>query len=644
MSIIDRLARRFGYVRPTSRMFFRRFDGAKTSRLSTGWTTLGTAIDAEIKMDLHALRARARDMSINNDHARKFLQMVTDNVVGPQGFTLQALAADPNGQPDRLARNVIEQAFFAWGRTGECDVTGRLSFADVCRLLARSLARDGEVLIRRVRDRSFAYGYRLQLLDIDRLDILDDRDLPDGNKVRMGVEMDTHGRPVAYWLLTQHPGSQRRDPGVENRRERVPADDILHGFIADRPEQTRGFPWMSSAMSRMNQLHGYEEAAIVAARTGAAKMGFFTSPDGSPNALADDKDDEGNFISEADPGALQVLPQGYDFKSFDPDYPTANYESFVKACLRGIASGLGVSYNTLANDLEGVNFSSIRSGTLSERENWMVVQNWMIDAILRPVFMDWLDAALLKGVLRMPNGSALPAGKREKFGAHTWQGRRWQWVDPLKDIEASRLAIQTGVASPQMIAANAGVDVDDVLEQLAEFEARVREKQIGLINLAPPPVAAPKETAVDQAVKLMAASVATRAAEPVIHAPPAAMPAPSPSVTVQLNSDHMNTAVDRLYDTIADQGRSLAAQIREDIAAMPIIIPAPVVNIAPAEVRVEAIMPELPAPAVDVNVELPAQFAIGSLPRRVTRTEITRNNAGEIVTSRQVEEDAEQAG
>lgn len=640
MSLIDRLARRFGYVKP---MMVRRFEGARIGRLASGWTTATTSADADIRMDLAALRARARDLAINNDYARKFLQMMVDNIVGPQGFMLQAQAADPNGQPDRLARMVIESAFSEWCRAGECDVTGRLSFADVCRQAVRAVARDGEVLLRRVRDRGFAHGYRLQLLDIDRLDIQYSTDLDNGNIVRMSVEMDRFGRPVAYWLLTQHPGATVRDPKATMARERVPASDIFHLFTPDRPEQTRGYPWMAASMTRINMLHGYEEAAIVAARTGAAKMGFFTSPDGGVDALADGQDSEGQFTSEAEPGAFQVLPQGYDFKAFDPDYPTANYADFVKSCLRGIASGLGVSYATLANDLEGVNFSSIRSGTLSERETYMVHQNWLIESLLRPIFLDWLDSALLKGVLLMPNGSALPAVKRDKFAAHAWQGRRWQWVDPLKDIEASVMAMQNGLASPYTIAAQQGVDIDDVLEDLATFQQAVKDQGVVLGKQEPaaPPVA---ETPIDQAVKLMAAAVATRAAEPVVHAPPAAMPVPAPSVTVQLNSDHMNTAVDRLYDTIADQGRSLAAQIREDIAAMPIVIPAPVVNIAPAEVRVEAIMPELPAPAVDVNVELPAQFAIGSLPRRVTRTEITRNNAGEIVTSRQVEEDAEQQG
>ena len=470
----------------------RSFEAAKSSRLNSGWSTANTKIDAELRGDLTALRARARDLSINNDYARKFLAMMTDNVVGPNGFTLQSQVADPSGKADSLARQAIETAFWNWGRAGECETSAKMAFADFCRLYIRTVARDGEVLVRRVRDRKFTFGYRLQMLDIDRLDVQHNELLSSGNIVRMGVELDNYGAPVAYWLLKRHPGEYMQQNTGAVTRERIPAAEIFHSFIADRPEQTRGFPWMASAMMRMNMLHGYEEAAVVAARNGASKMGFFTSPDGSAAPLSDGEDEVGNFTTTAEAGTFDVIPQGYTFQQYNPDYPTQNYDSFVKSCLRGIASGLGISYNTLANDLEGVNFSSIRSGTLSERENFMVIQNWMIETFLRPMFTDWLESALLKGVVVMPNGSALPPGKLGKFNVHNWQGRRWQWVDPLKDIEASVAAIKAGLSAPQIVAAQMGLDIEDVIDALQQ--ANEMALAAGLpAYCAPAPVPAPIE-------------------------------------------------------------------------------------------------------------------------------------------------------
>jgi lambda family phage portal protein len=343
------------------------------------------------------------------------------------------------------------------------------------------------------------FGFALQVIDVDRIDT--DYNVAaqgDQRQVRMGVGIDAYGRPVYYWLRTYHPGDMWMSGEVAQgvRRVRVPAADIIHRFVADRPEQLRGVPWMHAGMVQLNNLVGYEEAAIIAARVGASKMGFFTSPDGDPTPLADGADEDTDIpYTDADPGTFGTLPQGYGFQPFNPDYPHAMFGDFVKAALRGVASGFDVTYHSLGNDLTGVSFSSIRSGTLEERDLWMSKQAWFVDCFLEPVYREWLRMALAMGQITAANGSQLPIEKLEKFSAHVWQPRRWQWVDPLKDIEAARLAIKTGVASPQMIAAQNGVDIEDVLDQIAAFEQRVKDKGVTMVSLddsmsKPAPVAA----------------------------------------------------------------------------------------------------------------------------------------------------------
>lgn len=466
----------------------RRFDGAIVDRLTASWHATNVAIDFELRTDLNRLRARARDMAKNNEYAIKFLRMVRNNVVGPDGFTLQCRAADPNGDADSAANKAIEAAFDRWSRPGNCDVTGQLSFTDVCRLLIMALARDGEFMVRRVKDYG-EFGYQLQLQDMSRLDTLYNvQGSGSQNSIVMGVEIDKFRRPVAYhmWNAPQLPGDFTR------YRERVPASEIIHRYIPIETEQARGIPWMHGAMRRMNDLNGYREAAVIAARVGASKMGFFTSPDGKPPGV-DGEDDSGNFLTQASPGEFGVLPTGYGFESFDPTYPHDQFEQFTKATLRGIASAIGVAYNGLANDLEGVNFSSIRAGVLEERDEWLVIQNWFVSAFLVPVFEEWLDMALLRGAITLPNGAALPATKRPKFSAHVWQGRRWQWVDPLKDVQAAITAIDNGLTSPQQIAAQTGRDVEDVLDELARYQQMVKEKGV-VLRPTPPPRASASES------------------------------------------------------------------------------------------------------------------------------------------------------
>lgn len=464
----------------------RRFEAAVVDRLTASWLSACQAFDQDLRAGLDRLRSRARDMRQNNEYGAKFARMVRNNVVGAQGFVLQCQATDPNGQPDVAANAAIEAAWYRQCRPGNFEVTGKLGGNDAMRLLAETLSTDGEILYRKVRGKGAGeYGYQIQLLDVARLDTnYNVEGTATSNAVIMGVEVDRYRRPQAYHIFTAASGLNRH-------RERIPASEIGHHFIPMSIEQTRGVPWMHASMRLLNDLKGYREAAVIAARIGACKMGIYTSRDGAPPPN-DGEDEQGNFIRQAAPGEFEVAPEGYDFKTFDPTYPHDQFDAFCKAALRGAASGIGVAYHALANDLEGVNFSSIRSGVLEEREEWMVIQDWMIGSIVVSMFEEWLQCALLTGI-RMANGSVLPASKFEKFSAHTWQGRRWSWVDPLKDIQAAVTAIENGLASPQQIAAQTGRDVADIIDDIKRFRELLAAAGI---ELKPAPAQSPVAGAV----------------------------------------------------------------------------------------------------------------------------------------------------
>lgn len=108
---------------------------------------------------------------------------------------------------------------------------------------------------------------------------------------------------------------------------------------------------MHASMIRIHHLKGFQEAAIIAARIGASKMGFFVNSDGTapplnPDTMSDGEDAAGIPFTEVDPGQFGLAPPGYSFESFNPDYPSANYEAFIKAAKRDIGSGFGAAYHS----------------------------------------------------------------------------------------------------------------------------------------------------------------------------------------------------------------------------------------------------------------------------------------------------------
>lgn len=497
MSVIDIIGRWMGYpqtpaVAPRRRM--RGFDAAQINRLTASWGTQNVSLNQDLITQLPTLRARSRNLSVNNDYARKFLQMCETNIVGPTGFDLQwKPMRDEKTVDDEDAAN-LARAFWDWARRGTCEMSRQLSFCDVARMWVRCAARDGEFLTRVVRNpRVNKYGYALQVLDVDRLAFNMNEELRGGNVIKMGVEVSPFGEPVAYHLHTKHPGENTYQTYREGTIERVPAADIIHRFLPERPEQTRGFPWMVSAMLRLQNIGGFEDAAIVAARVGAAQMMLFETPENSMEDMADGQEQDGTLTFEAEPGTARALPPGFKPHDWSPDFPSEMYGAFIKACLRGISSGLGVAYNGLANDLEGVNFSSMRGGVLEERDNWMVLQNWLIESTLTGVALDWLRMSLLNGAITTKNGKPLPFAKLDKFANHEWQGRRWSWVDPEKDISAAQQGVDLRVTSRTRVAAQQGVAFNDVVAELGAEEKAI--KSAGLEVAPQPPAGAGKPPA-----------------------------------------------------------------------------------------------------------------------------------------------------
>lgn len=447
----------------------RNYAGGMLDRLTADFQGTNLSANQLLRNRLERMRMRCRQLVMDNDYARKFVSMVKSNVIGPNGIRLQARAQQDNGSLDTLDNQLIESAFADWGRMESCTVSRMLTWEDVQRQVVSSVAVDGEVLVR------FFPGngpgrFALQVIEGDFLDINHNEDLRNGNRIVMGVELNRFGAPVNYHLTT--PSNDNFVSGFSIRTEVVPADQMLHIFMQNRPDQNRGEPWMASSIRRLNNIGKYEEYELVAAREAASKMGFFTSQDGACQ-IPDGQGEE--IITESSPGHFEWLPEGVDFKPYDPDHPVSAFGDFVQATLRGAASGLNVAYNTLSNDLEGVNFSSIRSGVLEERENWRMLQNWIIGQFHDRVYRKWL-ATVIGDEEILP----LPPRRIRKFQNVKWQPRGWSWVDPLKDINAEKIAHELNVTSLSEIAAQRGKDLEEVFARMQADKALAEQYDVSL--------------------------------------------------------------------------------------------------------------------------------------------------------------------
>jgi lambda family phage portal protein len=454
------------FLRRKDKVQRRGFDAAKTSRLQAAGWGADTPYDKDILSSLSRLRGRSRDLAQNNDYVKRFLALLNTHVVGPKGIQLRC-SFKVQGEIDHSVNDEIEEQFRRWGKKGACDVTGKLSWRDVQRLVLQGVARDGEAFVRFVYSERYPYGLALQVIDPALLD--EQLSESKGERlISMGVELDEWGKPTAYYFKS---GRDTGEVVAGRHYRRIPAGEILHVFMQDMPQQTRGVPWIHTAMSRLKMLGGYEEAELVAARVASTKMGFFKQTGGAGYVGEDLKPDEdGNVIQKAEPGSFELLPEGVEFQPWEPEHPAGNFGPFVKACLRGISAGLGISYNSLANDVESVSYSSLRSSLLEERDHYVCLQNWLVENLCEAVYAKWLTGAVLSKKF-----TKITTVNMDRFDSPQWVARRWAWVDPLKDTKANILALEAGLKSRTEIISEQGRSLDDVFSEIVAEKAKAEK-------------------------------------------------------------------------------------------------------------------------------------------------------------------------
>jgi lambda family phage portal protein len=457
----------------------RRYDAAMPSNLTSDWLAWNTTANYEIYAAWRLATYRARDLERNNPHAKAFLRELCSNVLGATGIQFESkVRMQRGGELNEKVNTAAKRAWLDFRRRGNFDVTGTVSGLKFDRLVLRSIARDGEALIRIVRGYPNKYRLAFQLVEPDYLDLWHNAvlDINTGVRVTMGVEVDKWGKPLAYHCFEQ----SQQDLFANNstmKHIRIPASDIIHIFLQERATQCRGMTWFAPTEIKMRMLDRYEEATAVAMRTASAKMGFLQQDKDATTYKGQGNLPSGELIEEVSPGMIVELPPGVKFEKFDPTNPSENYSDFRKSALRSIASGLGMMYNNLGNDLESTNYSSSRFGRAIEVENWRDLQRFTSEDYLQLVANVFFDQNILTGVVPEL------VDYTEQIKENTrWKPRGWAYVDPDKDGKAAANGIDMGLTTRRRELEEQGLDIDEVYEELAEDIKRQKKWGITFVN------------------------------------------------------------------------------------------------------------------------------------------------------------------
>jgi len=441
------------------------FEGASQAPRMSSFMAPTIGPNASIGNSLTTLRGRSRQAIRNNPLAKGGQETFTANMVG-KGITPRFNFPD---QPE-LKKEVQE----LWlDSVPEMDFDGNADFYGMQSIVANALFSDGEGLaIFRPRSTyaDLAVPLQVQLLEADHLDAAYSTTLPNGNKIRMGIEYNRIGQRAAYWLHKDHPGEYFMNDS-SGERTRVPAKDVCHIFDPTRPGQQRGLPSMSSTLTKLHEIDQCVDAELVRRKTTAMFGGFITQIDGydssDPNPLGlSQGTDNGVDVVGLEPGTFPVLLPGQTVNFSTPHDVSGSYIAWMKQELMNLARGWGITYDQLTGDLTEVNYSSIRAGLLEFRRALTMKQNkTLIFQFCRPVINRWLNTTVLSS--RVTIADYLKKRRRYYRGI-SWQPDPWMWIDPYKDILAEILEIRGGLKNFTQSLADRSQDIESFFAERGE--------------------------------------------------------------------------------------------------------------------------------------------------------------------------------
>lgn len=413
----------------------RNYEAASNGHRTGGWYRAGgDAVTSSLAVQ--TLRNISRDLIRNNGWARNANRVIAGTSVG---WGIQA-----RGMPDEMNRE-----FQRWAKGTGCHARGRLNFYKMQRVIVQTMFQSGGVLLVRRRTGPRPMPLQIDVLEPDYIDMSKSDfavgKVPQGNRIRQGIEFDSNGRPIAYWIKDSHPGAMDL-PGLTSRR--VPASDVLYVYDVDRPELIHGIPALCAAIVKLKEFDEYSDARLLQAKIAACFGAFVRDPTGEASTAGLEPAGESKLtgVDSLEPGLIKYLAPGEDITFATPPAPGLGASEFSKEQLREIAAGIGIPYEDLTGDFSNANYSSLRAGRSNlhatiEDLRW----NTLVPQALDPIAA-WFAEAY-----------AVAYGGPSEVDVQ-WTPPPTRLLDPEKEGPAYRRMVRAGLMTPSESVSEMGKD------------------------------------------------------------------------------------------------------------------------------------------------------------------------------------------
>lgn len=453
--------------------------GASTQKKSLkGWTAVSKSPQEDIDANLHTLRQRSRDLYMSSPLGVSAIKINRTNVIGG-GLKLKAkidyeILGLTREQAERWEKNT-EREFDLWAQSKWCDALRLSNFYELQQLALISWLMNGDAwgLIKYEDPTSWMpYGLRIHLIEADRISTPEMGQITssfimtksntvgeaeNGNTIYNGVEVDSNGTVVAYYICNQYPNSnikgyKKEWVRVEAFGQRTGNPNILQIFEQERCEQYRGIPYLTPVIEALKQITRYTEAELTAAVVQAFFTAFIKYEGPKTEIPFGEVIPEEQQVDQPDPttyelgaGTINVLGPNEDVVFADPKRPGSGFEGFVNNITKQIGAALEIPHELLTKNFMA-SYSASRAALLEAWKAFKMRRTWFSSDFTQPIYELWLAEAVARGRINAPGFFNDPI-IRKAWARAEWIGPAQGQIDPTKEVEAAIMRVKQGFST-----------------------------------------------------------------------------------------------------------------------------------------------------------------------------------------------------
>ena len=484
-------------------------------------------------VDYFTLRMRSTQLFMENPYCKGMIKRLLRNEINT-GLKLEAI---PISKIIEISEDEAQEwgdtrevEFRIWGTEPElCDYRKQRTLGDLANKCREIAMISGDCLV------VFRINKKTQLPSIELIDGTHiqtpiGRARPRvGVKILHGVEIDSRGRHIAYWVKLDKSGQESL------KFERVPVrgeksgrliSKLIYGSEDRKLDEVRGIPILASMLYMMKELDRYRDSEQRAATlnsilslfiektkpvVGSQPIGAGAHRVDTVDAVQTDGSTKNYNIAGMLPGLIiDELAEGEKPTSFNAQRPNVNYAKFEEAILDVLAWVNCIPPEVLRMKFQN-NFSASRQANNEfQIYLWFQIAKFGAD-FYQPIYEEYLIQAVLTGQVIASGFIEAwrdPAKWRE-FGAWVnaeWSGISRPSVDILKDVKAWLELNKAGLTTKDFITRKfTGMSFETVTRKRgreADFEVT--------INGEPEPQVIPEEENENEVMSMMIRDISSR--------------------------------------------------------------------------------------------------------------------------------------